>query len=119
MIKILFTIQPRGLLTQVCNGLMRNSSNFLSLQVSLKYIRTDFLLASFKSRKISFDWPNKNLKTDFPRLGMGMLVIGHSGRFKKKSVAHLCYRLIILKKFLLLNILSKISQLILNSSTVM
>ena len=110
MIKILFTIQPRGLLTQVCDELMRNSFTFLSLQVSLNYIHilhTDFLLASFKSRKISFDWPNKNLKTDFPRLGMGMLAIGHSGRFKKKSVAHLCYRLIILKKFLLLNILSK------------
>ena len=82
MIKILFTIQPRGLLTQVCDELMRNSFTFLSLQVSLNYIHilhTDFLLASFKSRKISFDWPNKNLKTDFPRLGMGMLVIGHSG----------------------------------------
>ena len=38
MIKILFTIQPRGLLTQVCNELMRNSFTFLSLQVSLKYL---------------------------------------------------------------------------------
>ena len=39
MIKILFTIQPRGLLTQVCNELMRNSFTFLSLQVSLKYFK--------------------------------------------------------------------------------
>ena len=31
MIKILFTIQPRGLLTQVCDELMRNSFTFFKL----------------------------------------------------------------------------------------
>ena len=55
MIKILFTIQPRGLLTQVCNELMRNSFTFLSLQVSLKYFK-------FKTVNVYIRYKNKQSK---------------------------------------------------------
>ena len=55
MIKILFTIQPRGLLAQVCNELMRNSFTFLSLQVSPNYFE-------FKTVNVYIRYKNKQSK---------------------------------------------------------